>query len=177
LLKIIGLLQRHSNIRTEGMIMEDSSIDKVEMLAEMHEDIEMEDQDASNDDSNQQRVLIDFQEVIHEDGTTMTQEILEAEEVDSENINVHTGAGIQVMEIDDSRQEMSEVVDTVVMGKVEEPDMEVSQSDPLPRIEITEVIENEDDTQKTEPDTEAVSEDELPSETAAKVIIVFLHFA
>nr|XP_012223407.1 PREDICTED: pre-mRNA-processing factor 39-like [Linepithema humile] len=155
---------RHSNIRTEGIIMEDSSMDK-EMLAE-REDIEMEDQDASNDDSNQQRVLIDFQEVINEDGTTMTQEILEAEEVDSENLSAHTGTGIQVMEIDDSQQEMSEV-DTV-LGKVEEPDMEVSQSDSLPRIEITEVIENEDDTQKTEPDTEAVSEDELPSETTAK---------
>lgn len=154
-------------------MMEDSSMDK-EMLAE-HEDIEMEeDQDVSNDDSNQQRVLIDFQEVINEDGTTMTQEILEAEEVDSEDINAHTGEGIQIMEIDDSRQEMSEV-DTVI-GKVEEPDMEVSQSDSLPRIEITEVTENEDDTQKTEPDTEAVSEDELPSETAAKVYNCFSTF-
>lgn len=143
------------------------------MLAE-REDIEMEDQDASNDDSNQQRVLIDFQEVINEDGTTMTQEILETEEVDSENINVHTAAGIQVIEMDDSRQEMSEM-DTV-MGKVEEPDMDVSQSDSLPRIEITEVTENEDDTQKTEPDTEAVSEDELPSETAAKVCNYFSTF-
>lgn len=143
------------------------------MLAE-REDIEMEDQDASNDDSNQQRVLIDFQEVINEDGTTMTQEILETEEVDSENINVHTAAGIQVIEMDDSQQEMSEM-DTV-MGKVEEPDMDVSQSDSLPRIEITEVTENEDDTQKTEPDTEAVSEDELPSETAAKVCNYFSTF-
>lgn len=149
--------------------MEDSSMDKVEMLAE-REDIEMEDQDASNDDSNQQRVLIDFQEVINEDGTTMTQEILEAEEVDSENINVHTGAGIQIMEVDESRHEEMEDADTV-MGKVEEPEMEVLQSDTLPRIEITEVIENEDETQKTEPDTEAVSEDELPSETAAKVCV------
>lgn len=155
--------------------MEDNSMDK-EMLAE-REDIEMEGQDVSNDDSNQQRVLIDFQEVINEDGNTMTQEILEAEEVDSENMSTHTGTRIQVMEIEDSQQEMSEVVDTqLVMGKVEEPDMEASQSDSLPRIEITtaeneEIHEyiNEDDTKKTEPDTEAVSEDELPTKATAKV--------
>lgn len=155
------------------MMMEDSSMDKVEMLAE-REDIEMEGQDVSNDDSNQQRVLIDFQEVINEDGNTMTQEILEAEEVDSESMSAHTGR-IQVMEIDDSQQEMSEVVDTM-MGKVEEPDMEMLQSDSLPRIEITaaenEAIHeymNEDDVKKSEPDMEAVSEDELPTEAAAKV--------
>lgn len=154
------------------MILEDSSMDKVEMLAERGE-IEMEGQDTSNDDSNQQRVLIDFQEVINEDGSTITQEMIEAEEVDSENITVHTGTGIEVMEIDDSQQGMSEVVDTV-MGKVE-TDIEISQGDSLPRIEITETIENEvesaneDDAKKTEPDTEAVSEDELPSEAAAKV--------
>lgn len=154
--------------------MEDSSMDKVEMLAE-REDIEMEEQDV-NDDSIQQRVMIDFQEVINEDGSTMTQEILEAEEeVDSENISTHTGTRIQIMEIDDSQQEMSEAVDTVI-GKVEEPDMEESQGDSLPRIEITtaeneEMHEyiNEDDTKKIEPDTEAVSEDELPTEATAKV--------
>ncbi|XP_011688921.1 PREDICTED: pre-mRNA-processing factor 39 [Wasmannia auropunctata] len=171
---------RHSNIRSEGIIMEDSSMDKVEMLAERG-DIEMEDQDVSNDDSNQQRVLIDFQGVINEDGNTMTQEILEAEEedeeeeeVDSESMSAHTGTRIQVMEIEDSQQGMSEDADTV-MGKVEEPDMEVSQSDSLPRIEIT-AAENEeiheyiteDDAKKIEPDTEAVSEDELPTEATAK---------
>lgn len=153
--------------------MEDSSMDKVEMLAERG-DIEMEGQDTSNDDSNQQRVLIDFQEVINEDGSTITEEILETEEVDSENITAHTGAGIEIMEIDDSQQGISEVVETV-MSKVE-IEMEVSQgADSLPRIEITEVADNEaeclneDDAKKTEPDTEAVSEDELPSEAAAKV--------
>lgn len=174
------MLQEHSNIRSEGMMMEDSSMDKVEMLAERG-DIEMEGQDTSNDDSNQQRVLIDFQEVINEDGSTITQEILEAEEVDSENISAHTVTGIEVMEIDDSEQGMSEVVDTM-MGKVE-TDMEVSQgADCLPRIEITEVVDNEaecveDDTKKIEPDTEAVSEDELPSEAAAKVrkMVLDLH--
>jgi len=165
-------------MRSEGIIMEDNSMDKVEILAE-REDIEMEGQDISNDDSNQQRVLIDFQEVINEDGSTITQEILETEEVDSENISVHTGTGIQVMELDDSQQEMSEVVETI--GKVEEPDMEVSQGDSLPRIEITEVTENEtedmdeDDTKKIEPDTEAVSEDELPNEATAKVSNRFLQ--
>jgi len=156
------------------MIIEDSSMDKVEMLTE-REDIEMEDQEVSNDDSNQQRVLIDFQEVINEDGNTMTQEILETEEVvDSENMSVHTGR-IQIMEIEESQQEMSEDADTV-MDRVEEPEMEVSQSDFLPRIEITatenEVIHEyitEDDTKKIEPDTEAVSEDELPTEAATKV--------
>ncbi|KAL0116599.1 hypothetical protein PUN28_009913 [Cardiocondyla obscurior] len=163
---------RHSAMRSEGMIIEDSSMDKVEMLAE-HGDIEMEEQDVSNDDSNQQRVLIDFQQVINEeDGSTMTQEILEGE--DSENISMHTGR-IQVMEIDDSQQEMSEEIADTMTGKVEEPDMEILQSDSLPRIEITaaenenahEYI-NEDDAKKTEPDTEAVSEDELPTEAAAK---------
>lgn len=154
-------------MRAEGVIMEDSSMDKVEMLAE-HSEIEMESQDISND-SNQQRVLITFQDVI-DDSNTMTQQILETEEVDSENMT-HPGTGIQVMEIDDTQQEMSEVVDTV-MSKVEEPDTEVSQSDSLPRIEVTEVVENEeeeDDVKKIEPDTEAVSEDELPNEAAAKV--------
>ncbi|XP_077265625.1 pre-mRNA processing factor 39 [Temnothorax americanus] len=179
---------RNSNIiRSEGTIMEDSSMDKVEMLAE-RDDIEMEGQDVSNDDSNQQRVLIDFQEVINEDGSTMTQEILEAEEVDSEDMTTHTVTRIQIMEIDDLQQEMSEDVETVT-GKVEEPDMEELQSDSLPRIEITEaenevtnasIIHNEvvqeyindeeeeEDTKKTEPDTEAVSEDELPTEATAK---------
>lgn len=162
--------------------MEDSSMDKVEILAE-REDIEMEGQDVSNDDSNQQRVLIDFQEVINEDGNTMTQEILEeTEEVDSENMSAHTGTRIQIMEIEDSQQGMSEDADTV-MGKVEEPEMEASQSDSLPRIEITaaeneEMHEyiNEDDTKKTEPDMEAVSEDELPTEAAAKVRSVIFAF-
>lgn len=159
--------------------MEDSSMDK-EMLAE-REDIEMEGQDISNDDSNQQRVLIDFQEVINEDGNTMTQEILEEEEVDSGSMSMHTGTRIQVMEIDDLQQEMSEV-DTM-MGKVEEPDMEMLQGDSLPRIEITaaeneamhEYI-NEDDVKKSEPDMEAVSEDELPTEAAAKVRNVRITF-
>lgn len=161
------------------MIMEDSSMDK-EMLAE-REDIEMEGQDVSNDDSNQQRVLIDFQEVINEDGNTMTQEILEAEEVDSEHMSTHTSSRIQVLEMDDSQQEMSEM--DAMMGKVEEPDMEVSQSDSLPRIEITaaenEAIHeyiNEDDVKKSEPDMEAVSEDELPTEAAAKVTSVKITF-
>ncbi|XP_039314758.1 pre-mRNA-processing factor 39 [Solenopsis invicta] len=166
---------RHSNIRSEGIIIEDSSMDKVEMLAEHSEDIEMEGQDVSNDDSNQQRVLIDFQDVINEDGSTMTQEILETEEIDeSENIPTHTGTTIQIMEIDDSQQEISEDVDAV-MGKVEEPDMEILQSDSLPRIEITEAETetiheyiNEDEAKKIEPDTEAVSEDELPTEATAK---------
>ncbi|KMQ86887.1 pre-mrna-processing factor 39 [Lasius niger] len=157
----------HSNIRSEGIIIEDSSMDKVEMLAE---DIEMEDQDISNNDSNQQRVLLGFQKIINEvkeaiNGNTMT--ILETEEVDSE-ISTDTATRIQIMEVEDSKQEMSEVVDTV-MSKIE-PDMEVSQSDSLPRIEITEAVEDDvdDDVKKTEPDMEAVSEDELPNESTAK---------
>jgi len=142
-------------------------MDKVEMLTE---DIEMESQDIGNNDSNQQRVLFDFQKVINEvkeaiNGNTMT--ILETEEVDSE-VSTDT-ARIQVMEVEDSKQEISEDVDTV-MNKVE-PDMEISQSDSLPRIEITEAIEDDadDDAKKTEPDMEAVSEDELPNESTAKV--------
>lgn len=154
------------------MIVEENSMDKVEMLVE--HGVEIEGQDISNDDSNQQRVLIDFQEVINEDGTTMTQEILESEEVDSESMPAHVATGVEIMEIDDSQQTMSLVADTVI-GKIE-TDMEVSQSgDSVPRIEITEVNENEaeyameEDVKKIEPDTEAVSEDELPSEAAAKV--------
>lgn len=142
-------------------------MDKVEMLTE---DIEMESQDIGNNDSNQQRILFDFQKVINEvkeaiNGNTMT--ILETEEVDSE-VSTDT-ARIQVMEVEDSKQEISEDVDTV-MNKVE-PDMEISQSDSLPRIEITEAIEDDadDDAKKTEPDMEAVSEDELPNESTAKV--------
>lgn len=172
---MICLTQGHSNIRSEGIIIEDSSMDKVEMLAE---DIEMEDQDISNNDSNQQRVLLGFQKIINEvkeaiNGNTMT--ILETEEVDSE-ISTDTATRIQIMEVEevDSKQEMSEVVDTV-MSKIE-PDMEVSQSDSLPRIEITEAVEDDvdDDVKKTEPDMEAVSEDELPNESTAKVRFI-LH--
>lgn len=170
---LICLTQGHSNIRSEGIIIEDSSMDKVEMLAE---DIEMEDQDISNNDSNQQRVLLGFQKIINEvkeaiNGNTMT--ILETEEVDSE-ISTDTATRIQIMEVEDSKQEMSEVVDTV-MSKIE-PDMEVSQSDSLPRIEITEAVEDDvdDDVKKTEPDMEAVSEDELPNESTAKVRFI-LH--
>ncbi|XP_012538436.1 pre-mRNA-processing factor 39 isoform X3 [Monomorium pharaonis] len=166
---------QHSNIRSEGIIIEDSSMDKVEMLAEHSEDIEMEGQDVSNDDSNQQRVLIDFQEVINDDGSTMTQEILEEEEIDSENMSMHPGTRVQIMEMDDSQQEISEDADAA-MGKVEEPDMEALQSDSLPRIEITAAAESEtihefiseDDPKKIEPDMEAVSEDELPTEATAK---------
>lgn len=152
-------------------------MDKMEVVVE-HGGVVIEEQDISNDD-NQQPVLIDFQEVITEDGTTMTQEILTSEEVDAENTVVHTA--IEVMEIDDSQQEVSMVADTMV-DKIE-ADMEVLQSgDSVPRIEITEANENEEiaenadedtlieeDTKKIEPDTEAVSEDELPSEAAAKV--------
>lgn len=158
----------HSNIRSEGIIIEDSSMDKVEMLTE---DIEMESQDIGNNDSNQQRVLFDFQKAINEvkeaiNGNTMT--ILETEEVDSE---VFTDtARIQVMEVEDSKQEISEDVDTEQLMNKVEPDMEISQSDSLPRIEITEAIEDDadDDAKKTEPDMEAVSEDELPNESTAK---------
>lgn len=148
-------------------------MDKVEMLSE---DIEMEGQDIGNNDSNQQRVLFDFQKVINEvkeaiNGNTMT--ILETEEVDSE-ISTDTATRIQVIEVEDLKQEMSEVEDTV-MSKIE-PDIEISQSDSLPRIEITEAIEDDadDDAKKTEPDMEAVSEDELPNESTAKVRFV-LH--
>lgn len=144
-------------------------MDKVEMLTE---DIEMESQDIGNNDSNQQRVLFDFQKAINEvkeaiNGNTMT--ILETEEVDSE---VFTDtARIQVMEVEDSKQEISEDVDTEQLMNKVEPDMEISQSDSLPRIEITEAIEDDadDDAKKTEPDMEAVSEDELPNESTAKV--------
>lgn len=154
--------------------MEDSGSDKVEMLAE---DIELEGQDTDND-SNQQRVLFDFQKVINEvkeaiNGNTMT--VLETEEVDSE-ISQDTAARIQIMEAEDSKQEMSEDAEEV-MGL--EPDMETSQSDSLPRIEITEAVENDadDDSKKTEPDMEAVSEDELPNESTAKVkFVLHLHF-
>lgn len=152
-------------------------MDKMEVVVE-HGGVVIEEQDISNDD-NQQPVLIDFQEVITEDGTTMTQEILTSEEVDAENTVAHTA--IEVMEIDDSQQEVSMVADTMV-DKIE-ADMEMLQSgDSVPRIEITEANENEEiaenadedtlieeDTKKIEPDTEAVSEDELPSEAAAKV--------
>lgn len=151
-------------------------MDKVEMLTE---DIEMEGQDIGNNDLNQQHVLFDFQKVINEvkeaiNGNTMT--ILETEEVDSE-ISTDTATRIQVMEVEDSKQEISEDVDTVI-SKVE-PDMEISQSDSLPRIEITEAVEDDadDDAKKTEPDMEAVSEDELPNESTTKVrFILHLHF-
>lgn len=150
---------------------------EVEMLTEDIE--EMEGQDIGNNDLNQQHVLFDFQKVINEvkeaiNGNTMT--ILETEEVDSE-ISTDTATRIQVMEVEDSKQEISEDVDTV-MSKVE-PDMEISQSDSLPRIEITEVVEDDadEDAKKTEPDMEAVSEDELPNEATTKVkFILHLHF-
>lgn len=175
------MLQEHSNVKSESMIVEENSMDKVEMLVE-HNIVEMEGQDISNDDSNQQHVLIEFQEVINEDGTTMTQEILESEEVDADNMPLHAATGIEVMEIDDSQQGMS-VMDRVI-GKIE-TEMEVSQSgDSIPRIEITEANENEmesaneEDVKKIEPDTEAVSEDELPNEATAKVkFCILFRFA
>ncbi|XP_014488048.1 PREDICTED: pre-mRNA-processing factor 39 [Dinoponera quadriceps] len=159
----------HSNVRAEGMIVEENSMDREE-LGEEQSEVELEGPDISNDDYDQQRVLIEFQEVINEDGTTMIQEIMESEKVNSENMPTATGI---VMEIDDSQQGITVIADTV-MDKVD-TDMEISQSgDSVPRIEITEVNEveaesaTEEDSKKIEPDTEAVSEDELPSEAAAK---------
>lgn len=162
----------HSNTVPDSIIIEESSIDKVEMLSERGQ-IEIEEQDTSNDDTNQ-RVLIDFQEVINEDGDTMTQvtEILETEEVESENPLANRNAAEEIMEVDETEQVVSESVEESEKLEPEEATMieTIDQS----AIEITEVSETdlgrlaENNIKKTEPDTEAVSEDELPTEAAAK---------
>lgn len=149
------------------MIIEESSMDKVDMLNDQ-EQIDMEGQDTSNDETNQ-RVLIDFQEVITDDGEPMTQvtEILESEEIEPENV-LTEDAGIEVMEVDDSQQEVSEVVENVT-------EMLPDRTEETEISEITEVMDADAECsprstiKKTEPDTEAVSEDELPTEAAAKV--------
>lgn len=129
-----------------------------------HEQMDMEGQDISNDETNQ-RVLIDFQEVMNDDGETITQvtEILETEEIESETV-INESTGIEVVEVD-CQQETSESIENVTEKAMPEYDM----------TEITETAEDdmeclpENAIKKTEPDTEAVSEDELPTEAATKV--------
>nr|XP_031833401.1 pre-mRNA-processing factor 39-like isoform X2 [Nomia melanderi] len=156
----------HSTVVSDHMIIEESSMDKVDMLNDQ-EQIDMEGQDTSNDETNQ-RVLIDFQEVITDDGEPITQvtEILESEEIEPENV-LTEDAGIEVMEVDDSQQEVSEVVENVT-------EMLPDRTEETEISEITEVMDADAECsprstiKKTEPDTEAVSEDELPTEAAAK---------
>lgn len=156
----------HSNaVVADHMIIEETSIDKVDMLSE-REQIDMEGQDISNDDTNQ-RVLIDFQEVMNDDGETITQvtEILETEEIESETV-INEASGIEVMEVD-CQQETSESIETVTEKIVADTETTVMT-------EIAETTEGDVESlpeitmKKTEPDTEAVSEDELPTEAAAK---------
>lgn len=142
--------------------------------------IEMEGQSISNDEISHQRMLIDFEEVVTEDGDTITQvtKILDTDGIHSDNVISHVDTGIEVMEVDDSQQEISEVVENI-MDKVE-PDAESLETDniELSTVEITEGNESafqiDNCIKKTEPDTEAVSEDELPTEAAAKVIQNFV---
>lgn len=140
-------------------------MDKADTLSE-REQMDMEGQDISNDDTNQ-RVLIDFQEVMNDDGETVTQvtEILETEEVENENV-INDGTEIEVMEVD-CQQETSQDIESAT-EKV------VSDTEATVITEITEITDDmecipENAMKKTEPDTEAVSEDELPTEAAAKV--------
>lgn len=146
------------------MIIEESSMDKVDMLSE-RDQMDMEGQDISNDETNQ-RVLLDFQ-VMNDDGETITQvtEILETEEIEPEHL-LNEGIGIGVVEVD-CQQETLGSIENVYKKIV--PDTETTV------VEMTEVAEGDmeclpdDAAKKTEPDTEAVSEDELPTEAAAKV--------
>ncbi|XP_033299623.1 pre-mRNA-processing factor 39 [Bombus bifarius] len=155
----------HSNTVSDCMIIEESSMDKVDILNE-REQMDMEGQDISNDETNQ-RVLIDFQEVMNDDGETITQvtEILETEEIESETV-INEGTGIEVMEVD-SQQETSESIENITEKTVPDYDM-------TGMVEMTETTEGdmeclpENAIKKTEPDTEAVSEDELPTEAATK---------
>ncbi|XP_076656718.1 pre-mRNA processing factor 39 isoform X1 [Halictus rubicundus] len=156
-----------ATVVSDHMIIEEGSMDKVDMLHDQ-EQIDMEGQDTSNDDTNQ-RVLIDFQEVITDDGEHITQvtEILESEEIESEHV-LTEDPGIEVMEVDDSEHEVPEVIENITETLPEQIETtEIS--------EIAEVMETtsgecspQSTIKKTEPDTEAVSEDELPTEAAAK---------
>ncbi|CAK9813254.1 Pre-mRNA-processing factor 39 [Anthophora quadrimaculata] len=155
----------HSNTISDSMIIEESSMDKVDMLSE-REQMDMEGQDMSNDETSQ-RVLINFQEVMTEDGETITQvtEILETEEIESENV-INEGTNIEVMEVD-CQHETSDSIENVT-EKI------VSHGETVGIAEMIETTEGdmeclpENAMKKTEPDTEAVSEDELPTEAAAK---------
>ncbi|KAK2575476.1 hypothetical protein KPH14_011205 [Odynerus spinipes] len=168
------LMQEHPATECDTIIIEESSMDKEDMLCETTQ-IEMEGQSMSNDEINNQRVLIDFEEVVTEDGDTMTQvaEILDTDGIVSENAIGNVETGIEVMEVDDSQQEISEVVENII-DKVEPGTEEMeTESIELPTIEITEMNDEtsfqiDNCIKKTEPDTEAVSEDELPNEAAAK---------
>ncbi|XP_015440277.1 PREDICTED: pre-mRNA-processing factor 39 isoform X1 [Dufourea novaeangliae] len=156
----------HSNVVSDHIIIEEASMDKVEILSEQ-EQIDMEGQDMSNDETNE-RVLIDFQEVITDDGEPITHvtEILETEEVESETILTEGTEGIEVMEVDDSQHEVSEVLETVIEKL---PDMETTEiTEIAEEMDVSEDCSPQSAIKKTEPDTEAVSEDELPTEATAK---------
>ncbi|KAI4484640.1 hypothetical protein M0804_007206 [Polistes exclamans] len=167
------LMKEHSGAECNTIIIEESSMDKEDMLCETTQ-IEMEGQSLSNDGMINQRVLIDFEEVVTEDGETITQvtKILDTDGVQSENVISHVDTGIEVMEVDDSQQEISEVVENI-MDKVE-PDTDAMETEniELSNLEISEMSESsfqiDNGIKKIEPDTEAVSEDELPNEASAK---------
>ncbi|XP_026674296.1 pre-mRNA-processing factor 39 isoform X2 [Ceratina calcarata] len=143
----------HANVVSDAMIVEESSMDKVDML-NAHERMDVDGQDVSNDGTNQ-RVLIDFQEVINDGGEAMTQgsEILETEEVESETVidedTVQTREGMEMTEGDLECSPENSVKKT-------EPDTEAVSEDELP----TEAAAKE-------PETEAVSDEELPAAAPA----------
>ncbi|XP_076166107.1 pre-mRNA processing factor 39 isoform X2 [Ptiloglossa arizonensis] len=156
----------HSDTVSDHIIIEESSMDKVDILSE-REQVDIEGQETSNDETNQ-HVLIDFHEVINDDGETITQvtEILETEEIESETV-INDGTGIEVMEVDDCQQEASEVIESDT-GKIV-PDIEMTEIMEMTEVTNADVECSPENTmKKTEPDTEAVSEDELPTEAAAK---------
>ncbi|XP_015187611.1 PREDICTED: pre-mRNA-processing factor 39-like [Polistes dominula] len=167
------LMKEHSGAECNTIIIEESSMDKEDMLCETTQ-IEMEGQSLSNDGMINQRVMIDFEEVVTEDGETITQvtKILDTDGVQAENVISHVDTGIEVMEVDDSQQEISEVVENIV-DKVE-PDTDAMETEniELSNLEISEMSESsfqiDNGIKKIEPDTEAVSEDELPNEASAK---------
>lgn len=148
------------------MMIEEGSMDKVDMLSE-RDPMSMEGQDTNTSDTNQ-HVLIDFQEVINDDGETITQvtEILDTEEVETET-PVHESTGMEGMELDECQQEEPETIENVT-EKI------ISDTETVELAEVTEAdadmdCSSENVIKKIEPDTEAVSEDELPTEAAAKV--------
>lgn len=165
-------------IDADTIVLEENTLDRVDLNSGHAIIIEESSIDASTDG---QSVMIDLEQVIQGQPHTVT-ELLEAENVDSQDVPV--GEGVEVMEVDGSEAETPQS-----QMRTDQVDLEMlmttthADGEPPKKKKILGVTDTaEEATDKIEPDTEAVSEDELPTEAAAKVsvrklYIYILHYS
>ncbi|XP_034939966.1 pre-mRNA-processing factor 39 [Chelonus insularis] len=147
--------------------IEESSLEN--MLEPQDSNLGDEGMNGGHSDANESPT-IEFEDVI--DNIESSRAIIETEETTNTN---QEGVVEELMDVDETVQEMFECTDVpveessqndVVEALEEEPTEEVLDQEIPEEVEAIETIE--EDAEKTEPDTEAVSEDEFPTEAAAK---------